>query len=191
MASSSSLNMSNEFTKHDESRLRDHISYLKTVRSSIQGSIAELEPLHNDPDIPKSLSSGSRQGSSQSKYNQLDLEQAVLQQELMAGREDRADLRAKVYLLEKEKANQELMLADRVNIEQMLRSHIQHLQEELGQVERGLGGHRHLMMGDGREGLLKQRVDHLLDSMEKLNKNSELRQKQANDLIEDLKRANR
>ena len=178
--------MATEFTKADESRLRDHISYLKTIRSSIQGSIAELEPLHNDPDIPKALSS-TRQGS-----QQLDLEQAVLQQELMAGREERADLRAKVYLLEKEKANQELMLADRVNIEQMLRSHIQHLQEELGQVERGLGGHRHLMMGEGgREGLLKARVEHLLDTMEKLNKNSELRQKQANDLIEDLKRANR
>ena len=43
----------------------------------------------------------------------VDLEMAVMQQELAAGREECADLRAKVYLLEKEKAAQELALGDR------------------------------------------------------------------------------
>ena len=43
----------------------------------------------------------------------VDLEMAVLQQELMAGREESADLRAKVYLLEKEKGAQELAMGDR------------------------------------------------------------------------------
>lgn len=38
---------------------------------------------------------------------------AVMQQELAAGREECADLRAKVYLLEKEKAAQEHALGDR------------------------------------------------------------------------------
>ena len=192
----SSMHRGQEFTKMEENKLRDHISYLKTVRASVQGAIADLEPLHNDPDVPKAVQvrPGSRNNS---HANQADLEQAVVQQELMASREERADLRARVYLLEKEKSSQELMLADRVAIEQMLRSHIQHLQEELGQVERGLGVHRHLMRnpsggeGNGREAQLKQRVENLMETMEKITKNSDTRHKQANELIDDLKRANR
>ena len=43
----------------------------------------------------------------------VDLELAVLQQEVSAGREEVADLRAKVYLLEKEKGAMELAMGDR------------------------------------------------------------------------------
>ena len=52
-------------------------------------------------------------GSLKGKSGVVDLEMAVLQQELMAGREECADLRAKVYLLEKEKGAQELAMGDR------------------------------------------------------------------------------
>ena len=45
---------------------------------------------------------------------------AVMQQELAAGREECADLRAKVYLLEKEKAAQELALGDRYSANRFL-----------------------------------------------------------------------
>ena len=185
-----SSNGGEEFNKSDEHRLREHISSLKSVRASIQASILDLEPLHIDPDL--SANSLRKNG----RDSQADLESAVLQQELMASRESEADLRAKVYLLEKEKANLDLMLADRVSIEQVLRGHIQHLQEELGQVERGLGVHRHLMgspggANSGREAQLRQRVENLMETVDKLGRNADLRQKEAADLIDDLKRANR
>ena len=107
-----------DFTKSDECRLRDHISSLKTIRSSIQSSIVELEPLHADPDV-RSCSEGSRSLPRNEVSKQLDLEAAVLQQELMANSEEMTDLRAKVYLLDKEKAAQELLLSDRISMEQI------------------------------------------------------------------------
>ncbi|TRY69370.1 hypothetical protein TCAL_03782 [Tigriopus californicus] len=194
MGSSGGGGGGDDFGKSDESRLRDHISSLKSIRASIQNSIVELEPLHHDPDLPLLTTSSSgtstRRTLKESKSH-VDLEHAVLQQELMASREEKADLRAKVYLLEKEKTNMDLIMADRISIEQMLRTHIQHLQEELAQVERGFQGSAHLMSDKStRESQLKQRVESLLATLDKISKNGELRQKQSQDLMDDLKRAN-
>jgi BMFP domain-containing protein YqiC len=178
--------------------LREHISSLKTIRSSIQNSIVELEPLHNDPDLQ--ISGRDAKSSSRGSSQTVDLEMAVVHQELMAGREENADLRAKVYLLEKEKSSQELTLSDRLSLEKMLREHVRHLQEDLGHAERAMGGGqhmRHLMHGSAaggggsREGLLRQRVENLLETLDKVTKNNSDRQKQSDDLMEDLKRANR
>ena len=60
-----------------------------------------------------------------------DLEIAVLVQELMAMREDKADLRAQVHLLEKEKKSLELIISSQQAQEHALKTHIQHLQDEL------------------------------------------------------------
>ncbi len=141
--------------------------------------------MHNDPDLQQKTDSTTKSS------NHVDLELAVAQQELMAGREENADLRAKVYLLEREKAGRELALADRANLEKMLRAHVQHLQEELGQLERSAGSSRHLMSNGGsREALLRQRVENLLETLDKITRNNSERQKQSEELIGDLKRAN-
>ena len=42
-----------------------------------------------------------------------------------------------------------------------------------------------------REALLRQRVENLLETLDKVTKNNSERQKHSDDLIEDLKRANR
>ena len=42
-----------------------------------------------------------------------------------------------------------------------------------------------------REGLLRQRVENLLETLDKVTKNNSERQKHSDDLIDDLKRANR
>ena len=82
----------------------------------------------------------------------------------------------------------------------VFRAHVQHLQEELGDLERSVQFNRgHLIpsspekhqQNGGREIQLKQRVDLLLSSLDKLTQNSDMRQKQNTDLIDDLKRANR
>ncbi len=158
---------------------------MKTIRASIQSSIVDLEPLHANPDVLNPTSSTPK------KSLQVDIETAVTQQELMASREERADLRAKVYLLEKEKTGLDLAIADRISMEQILRSHVQHLQEELGHLEHGRLQRSSSNSSSSRESHLKQRVESLLDALDKVTKNSEVRQRQNADLIDDLKRANR
>ncbi len=178
------------------------------MRASIRASLVEIE--HVEPEVttkraergkkttPSSSSTATTAPAAATTPSELtkpvvnlqaDLEHAVLHQELMALKEERADLKAKVYLLEKEKESQDLRLSDRMSVEMVLRSHIQFLQEELGQLERG--GQRHLIRQDSREAQLRLRVDELLDTLDGLSHNSEVRQRQAAELIEDLKRANR
>lgn len=181
--STTSSGLEPDFSQNDENRLRDLISRLKMARSSIQATVMELESVYQDHVPPL-------EGSSSSVCNSTaDLEMAVLAQEMMAMREDRADLRAKVYLLEKEKQGLELGLVEKGDKEILMRTKMEHLQEELLYREPSQGKHKGMHL-DEREAYLRERVENLLDTLEKLTKNSEVRQKQSGDLIEDLKKAN-
>ncbi len=64
-----------------------------------------------------------------------DLETAVLVQELMAMREEKSDLRAQAYLLEREKRALELVINSQQAQESALKSHINHMQMELDNQE--------------------------------------------------------
>lgn len=55
--------------------------------------------------------------------------------ELMAMREEKADLRGKVYIMEKEKKSLELTIGSMNAQEMALKTHIQHLQDELENQE--------------------------------------------------------
>ncbi|CAH1971741.1 unnamed protein product [Acanthoscelides obtectus] len=90
------------WTSDDEFRLREHISRLKLERSSIQGTYVVLEStqIEQVPVCPTSYQDARK----------MDLEMAVLMQELMGLREDKAELISKVYELEKEKSVAELKL---------------------------------------------------------------------------------
>ena len=94
-----------------------------------------------------------------------------------------------MYLLEKEKRGLELGLIERTDQDHLLRTKMQHLQEELLFKEASQGKHKGVLL-DNREAHLRERVENLLDTLDKLTKNSEVRQKQSGDLIEDLKKAN-
>ena len=108
----------------EEIRLRDIITQLKSLKSSIQATIIqELETHHPEHDLKPNESKTA------------DLELAVLVQELMAMREEKADLRAQVHLLEKEKKSLELIISSQQAQEHALKTHIQHLQDELENQE--------------------------------------------------------
>ena len=77
----------------DEARLRDSISQLKTIRASVQSTLVQVETVHND------LASYTLGQGNKSRLRQLELEEAVMRQELMASREEKADLRAKVNIV--------------------------------------------------------------------------------------------
>ncbi|XP_020292102.1 colorectal mutant cancer protein isoform X2 [Pseudomyrmex gracilis] len=183
----------------DEQRLRRHISRLKGERAMVRSTAVELESVHAEP-------LNSKTTISLAEARKLDLETAVLMQELMAMREDKAELRARVFLLEKERATIELKLNARDTQIAAQHATIQHLQGQLSDAEamlamatnkdRGLsdneseGMESELIEALGREARLKERLQELISTLDEVNKNSELRHQQSAELVNDLKRAN-
>ena len=114
------------------SGIRECVGRLKLIRSSIQSTVVALESLHSEfDDVPPAGSSSA--GSS--LRSAADLEMAVLVQELMAMREDKADLKRQAYLLEREKKALELIINSQQAQETALKSHINHMQMELDNQE--------------------------------------------------------
>ena len=75
--SSTASSVDTEFTKVDEQKLHNYIEQLKSDRAAVQLTVAELESIHLDPFGCEDVG--------QNKVTQrLDLENAVLVQELMA-----------------------------------------------------------------------------------------------------------
>ena len=74
----SSHNADADFHQLDERRLRDVIKHLKSSCSQLQSSMLELESVHSVNDAPRDVTRVS------SASSVVDLEQAVLVQELMA-----------------------------------------------------------------------------------------------------------
>uniref|UniRef100_A0A8C6CUW5 MCC regulator of WNT signaling pathway n=1 Tax=Moschus moschiferus TaxID=68415 RepID=A0A8C6CUW5_MOSMO len=121
--SSTASSCDTEFTKEDEQRLKDYIQQLRSDRAAVKLTMLGLESVHIDP-----LSYDAKpRGDSQ----RLDLENAVLMQELMAMKEEMAELKAQLYLLEKEKKALELKLSTREAQEQAYLVHIEHLKSEV------------------------------------------------------------
>ncbi|XP_034235458.1 colorectal mutant cancer protein [Thrips palmi] len=177
----------------DEQRLRELISRLKMDRSRVCDTIVELESVHAEAlstRVPVSLT----------EARKLDLETAVLMQELMAMREDKAELRARLYLLEKERAALELRLSSQDTQRQAQAASIMHLQSQLQELEvhsrdttcgnEGDAQETELTAALRRESHLKSRVHELVDTLDKVSRNSEQRHLQSAELVNDLKRAN-
>ncbi|XP_078735471.1 colorectal mutant cancer protein-like isoform X3 [Lampetra fluviatilis] len=112
-----------DLSKEDEQRLRDYAQQLRADCSAVTLTMLELESVHLDAlscDV-KSRGDGTR----------LDLENAVLMQELMAMKEEMAELKAQLYLVEKERKALELKLSTREAQEQAYLVHIEHLKSEV------------------------------------------------------------
>ena len=69
--------MDTEFTKNDERRLRDYIHKLKHEQSTVNRTVMELESVYADNSLEKKKTS-------RNDAQRLDLENAVIMQELMA-----------------------------------------------------------------------------------------------------------
>ncbi|KAI8779565.1 colorectal mutant cancer protein, partial [Biomphalaria glabrata] len=205
-ASTSSTSSSNDadFSKADEVKLRDHIQQLKSERAAVRTTVMELESIHVDP-----ITSEPRK---RIEAQRLDLENAVLVQELMAVKEEKAELKARSYLLEKEKKALELRLSGKETQEQAYRVQIDYLKGELSYHDPTLTcpsttvpDHpyitelksrnscellQELNLSLDRERTLKNRISELMSTLEKISRNSESRHKQSAEFVNDLKRAN-
>nr|XP_055054202.1 colorectal mutant cancer protein isoform X1 [Misgurnus anguillicaudatus] len=121
--SSTASSCDTDFSKEDEQRLKDYIQQLKNDRAAVKLTMLELESVHIDPLSCDVKPRGDTQ--------RLDLENAVLMQELMAMKEEMAELKAQLYLFEKEKKALELKLSTREAQEQAYLVHIEHLKSEV------------------------------------------------------------
>lgn len=204
--SSASSSSDGDFTKVDEQRLRDYIVQLKGDRAAVRTTVVELESVHVDPTVkdPPTFMDAQK----------LDLENAVLMQELMAMKEEKAELKAQVYLLEKEKTALELQLNSREAQEQAYLVQIEHLKSEVKEnqqiaerlrttqggkinnhqswLERSPSGEMAEELAEAmkREMKMKARIQELVNTLEKVTKNSEMRAQQSTEFVNDLKRAN-
>lgn len=189
-----------EFTKADERRLRDYIVQLKNDRAVVRTTVIELESIHVDPiskDPPTIIDA-----------QKLDLENAVLMQELMAMKEEKAELKAQVYLLEKEKTSLELQLSSREAQEQAYLVQIEHFKSELQEQsdlvgklkennlnqksDNSMNLNESEKLNEAREKVekLKSRIQELVMTLEKVTKNSEMSAQQSVEFVNDLKRTN-
>jgi len=91
--------LTGDWTPADEGLLRDRLCHLKSERSKIQPTIVELES-HTLEHVPIF-----------DDVRKIDLETAVLMQELMSMREEKVEIKARLHLLEKERATQEIRAA--------------------------------------------------------------------------------
>lgn len=193
--SSTSSSCDGELSKAEEQRLREHLAALRSERSALRCTLLELESVHVE----------SRGAPSLMDAHKLDLENAVLMQELMAIKEEKAELKAQVYLLEKEKAALELQSGSWEVREQAYLVSMDHLKAEMGELRKTaertqtriatrLEGTtpevQELAESQKREKRLKARIDDLVATLEKIAKNSELRSQQSAEFVSDLKRAN-
>ncbi|KAK3093091.1 hypothetical protein FSP39_010966 [Pinctada imbricata] len=208
---SSSGCSSEDFNKADEQRLREFIQQVKSDRAAVKSTVMELESLHLD-----SPSVDSGRGSDGPR---IDLENAVLMQELMAMKEEKTELKAQNYIIEKEKRAIELRLSGKESQEQAYMIQIEHLKAEVAEKDQLIHKDPTLAqvsiddfpstftMGEcrshdpveitielnnalKREKKLKARVQELVIALEKLSRNSEIRHQQSAEFVNDLKRAN-
>ncbi|XP_039300753.1 colorectal mutant cancer protein-like, partial [Nilaparvata lugens] len=121
-------------TEKERDELRTVIEELRRERGTIEGAVVQLESYYEPPSQALLLCSPAR-------ARKLDLETAVLMQEVMSMREEKADLNASVYQLEKEKEALEQRLAAILESQQQGQSGqatVQHLRtlKEAGAYEK-------------------------------------------------------
>ncbi|CAG0888175.1 unnamed protein product [Darwinula stevensoni] len=187
----------------EDKQLRAHISRLRREKKRILSTVVddlECPPLHttDSSELPPT----------HFEAHKIDLENAILLQELAGLKEEKAELKAQLYLMEKEKSSLDLRLEGKETHENVLRTQIQLLHAELRetkdpsarQTHDGVEDqvcrmseaekHRKLIESMRKERRLRTKVSELTNLLEKLNRNCELRLQQSSEFTADLKRAN-
>ncbi|XP_018327585.1 colorectal mutant cancer protein [Agrilus planipennis] len=196
----SNIACDHQWTSEHENRLREHVSRLKAERSNIQGTCVSLESPHMEPVPTKSAST--------QENRKMDLEMAVLMQELMSLREDRAELIAKLFTLDKEKSAIELKLkyvegqhkaqsATLKNVqgqlrdtENLLAAATQNREKNYSDLEHTEGVELELMQALAREARLKLRLQELIAILEQVTKNTDARLLEGREMVQDLNQTN-
>lgn len=163
------------WTKEDDFRLRSYISKLKGSRASVQSTIVTLEsPFYSD------ACSNASSDASPTVSKRMDLETAVLMQELMNMTQE-----VNMFKGRAEKAEQE----KRVSEEQLksLQEALVQLQGQMQDLGGPVVGYRDAL---ARESRLKARLQGLAGSVEAATKTSKEKYSQVQNTVAELKHAN-
>lgn len=126
ISASSSANKT-PWTDADDHRLRGHVSKLKGQRTSIQNTVVTLESPFCDSEADKAADT-IQHATSAADMRRLDLETAVLMQELMSMREELSEYKFRAEQAEREKNNTIQRLS-------VLQEALLHLQAQLADSE--------------------------------------------------------
>ncbi|EFX90286.1 hypothetical protein DAPPUDRAFT_309841 [Daphnia pulex] len=168
-----------------ERKVRDIIGRLKGDRSSLENTVQQvslpLESVLVDP-LPKEVLP-------LAEARKIDLEMAVIMQELMAMREERSRLRTQVYILEKERATHEAQ-------QQATAAQLRSLNTSGSNTD--ASGEKPLSSVEGadveeltvREKRLQLKIQELTGALERITSSAEIRSQQSAELVSDVKKAN-
>lgn len=181
--------------KDDDNRLRSHISKLKGSRASVQNTVVVLEsPYHSDETNKSEISSKCED---ETTLKRMDLETAVLMQELMSMRDDVGEYKQRAEQAQQEKKVVEEKLST-------LQEALCHLQDQLkdsetqvtrerssySEAEHMAGIERELLDALARESRLKTRLQGLAGSVEAATKSSKEKYSQVQNTVAELKHVN-
>ncbi|KAF6768402.1 hypothetical protein AHF37_07829 [Paragonimus kellicotti] len=195
------------WTRVEERKLRMLLNHLDQARRFLRSTIVDVTMLSSSPEDDTDLRRPCESTKTQELFGQglnlplnVFLENSVLLQELCSVKEDRADLKARVYLLEKELHANRLTLESHIAAEHALRAHLDALLIDQQYTKRinadcSVETNDRLPTVSPRTGqseavLLRGQVKNLLQALEALRHSTELQQLQSEELVNDLKRAN-
>lgn len=161
------------WTEDHDRILRSQVSKLKGQRSFIQNTVVNLESPFSFDDASSSRTEGSPTKSrSRSRQKCMDLETAVLMQELMSLREDMCDLKCQAEQTEKEKVLAHEKLKSLQGALVQLQSQLNESENKpkdrfsYSEAEYNASIERELLEALGRECRLKARLQGLAGSLE-------------------------
>lgn len=182
------------WTENHDRILRNQVSKLKGQRSFIQNTVVNLESPFNFDDASSSRTEGSPTKSrSRSRQKCMDLETAVLMQELMSLREDMCDLKYQAEQSEKEKLLAHEKLKSLQGALGQLQSQLTESENKpkdrfsYSEAEYNASIERELLEALGRECRLKARLQGLAGSLETATRASNSSTKQT---VSELKQTN-
>lgn len=172
-----SADTQNPWTENDDACLRKHVSKLKGQRFTIQNTVVTLEapfPGSAKDELPSPI--GSTRGRSRNENRRMDLETAILMQELMCMREEVAKYKYRFETAERDKhistkrlmelqealMHLEAQLAD----SEALRARTSIDRNSFSEKEYAANMERELFDALGRESRLKARLQGLAGTLE-------------------------
>uniref|UniRef100_A0A8D9B249 Colorectal mutant cancer protein n=1 Tax=Cacopsylla melanoneura TaxID=428564 RepID=A0A8D9B249_9HEMI len=160
--------VSNPTHQVDKTDILNNKERLEKERANVGKTIVTLESYHVAiAEAPKPVKSSS-------EARKLDLEMAVLMQELLSMREDKAELKARIYSLEHEKDMLEMKLSAQANVHQLSEQ-----QSNGGDQDDQSGQH-----------MLRSRLREMTQTLDRVTRTYELRHVQSTQLTNELKQAN-
>lgn len=188
------------WSENDYISLRNLVSKYKALRQLVQNTSVQLESPFNDASKEKITSSKDEKSSQQVDNRRMDLETAVLMQELMGMREEVSELKFKLEQNERTKVDAEqragalqdalIYLQAQLDDTEILLTKANKNRTSFTDTEHAAGIERELVEALARESRLKARLQCLTSALETAAKTSEEKYTQVQNTVAELKQAN-